>query len=180
MPLVRIRGFAIIACGALLACAPTPRRLTREQWLEMRQHTFHNTTPPAVYQAAEKVLRLASKELVVQNGAEGMTATRAAVTGYAAYSYLVKAVQDGSNVNAELTMTEYGNYRKGNDPVSFHEAYDLFFGRIEALLGAGEWHTCREYPEDARAYITALCGRGDDEIPEGVRLSAAAQAAVKK
>ena len=164
------RALAVIACGALLACAPAPRRLTRDEWLAMRTHTFRETTAPKVYEAAEKVLKLVdSRSVMPRRTVDGVTASRAGATGYAGYSYSFKAVQDGSNVIAELAMTEYGNYMRGNYPVSFHEAYDLFFGRVEALLGTGEWRTCAEIPASERKLLDSLCYETDDPVPEGVR-----------
>jgi hypothetical protein len=108
------------------------------------------------------------------------------------YIFDLSATQQGSDVTTELGISEttqgitptptVGQGGVGmtasaglvaGTPVQFRESYDLFYDRVEALLGSKTWLTCGEVREGTSdRYYDALCLLADDKIPENVRLSA--------
>lgn len=62
-------------------------------------------------------------------------------------------------------------------PEQWHEAYSLFFNRMESVLYGKEWIVCEEAENNVENSDTlqSLCFKAQDEVPQGVKLSPASQ-----
>lgn len=150
---------------ATLAGCATKRQMTREEYLETTTRIY-DKTPDEILNASEKVLRLIDgDDFSIAHTQNGLVATRNWVV------YLVLAASNGSDIwviNTEPTKdgktrvtTSISTSMGGTIapmggqiatapgmsgmPAYGNASYDLFFKRLEYLLGLrAEWITCSE------------------------------------
>jgi len=186
----------ITACLLVLlaGCAANKQHLTREEWLKTTSRDIEGVTKEQVISAAENLFHIADGDdfLVVHNE-EGFIATR----GWGCYmvfgfqsgidSWQLKVIPTASGVKANLqifrqmqavaampTGTPYTT-PGGGAPVDGNAIYDLFWSRLDYLLGKrADWTTCKIHDEKiAKGLIwgdnSALCNgcniSNNDGIP---------------
>ena len=172
--------------------------ITREEWLNMSSHVFPKTTVNDVLVNAEKVMRNDDpSDVTVYHQQDKMVATRkyfiyavvAAMGGN--FIFDLTAKQQGDDVVTQLLIScshqpitpmitagqggiggTAGAGMVSGSQIPWRESYDLFYGRLEALLYNKPWVTCDAFRENTKnVYTESLCLMADDNIPNGVKLS---------
>lgn len=204
-----MRRIIVLACLLLAACQSTPP-LDRDKYLSMATRTYHDRSAEQVIRAAEQVIRATnSAQLKIADSPDGFTAVRhymiyavlAAEIGDDTWQFKAIPAADGavvaqvylarasSSSSATFVPTIGGDMAIGatmvpggsGTPVSSPALYDLFWGRVDYLLGLkADWPSCA----DARAKTTqtpsmyGLCHL-NGEIPAPKLAVAAAPAGAK-
>lgn len=161
----------------LTGCMPK-RNVTREDWLAMSSHTFPNTTVDKVLIAGDKVAKSIDPKFTnVMHAENKMEARRIAdIFSNITMDYNLTASKINNDVDAKLELvTHMGPSLKINE--QWHEAYNLFFNRMESVLYGKEWIVCEEAENNVENSNTlqSLCFKAQDEVPRGVKLSPASQ-----
>jgi hypothetical protein len=156
---------AVAALVGLAACA-TPPQLTREQWLTETTRVYPDHTPAEILDAAREVFVLADGEDFgfAYPDDRSMIATRpwsifvllSATTGSDVWRFWVSD-HGIARVNVQSQCTSINQC----GPVTTPEVYELFWGRMDYLLGKSEiWETCAGHGGTTWEYangIEALC-----------------------
>lgn len=176
----------ITTMAVMVGCSQ--RQVSREEWLAMTTHTFPKTTVDAVLKTGDQVLTLSDpSDVSVSHSRDKLVAYRKFLI-YAVFSATIgryefdlAAEQKGDDVVATLDMKSSITPVFGGEikhPWKWREAYDLFYGRMEALLYGATWKTCTDAQEKSEAswYLEPLCLLADDNLPEsGVKLTETVQ-----
>lgn len=110
--------FLCFVSVVICSCATPRPQLTRQQWLDMTQHTFKDTTVDKVLEASEKVLRLADpSDVTIFHFPNKMVGSREY------FIYMIFTAVFGS-WNFDITATQ-----QGNDVLA-----QLYIGRSEQLV----------------------------------------------
>lgn len=190
---------ALVALFAVLAgCATPPPQLSRADYLAMSSRTLE-APREQVLEAAEKVLRLADgDDFKIHHHATGFNAQRAwsvylvLAAAMGTDFWVVKTSETGGKTRLEIEVgrqesaimpmmtTTPGTWSAGTmpasaTPINGPALYELFFARIDYLLGTRpDWPTCEW--SDARVSSKATWGANDalcsafnitDTKPEG-------------
>jgi len=172
----------VLCCITLAGCMPK-RDLSREDWLQMSTKTFPDTNVEQIYKTAEKVLKASDPtDVLISHTEDKMLGQRnfliyavlAATVGQ--YDFDITARQDGKSVVMKMDIYRQLQGAFGpsmRHPFQWREAYDAYFGRMEALLYGKPWMICEELEEaaESNATLEPLCLLADDNIPDGVKLS---------
>lgn len=175
-----------VAVFFLAGCAQ--RQVSRDEWLTMTTHTFPKTTIDTVLKTGDKVLTLSDpSDVSVAHSKENLSAYRKFLI-YAVFSATIgryefdlAAEQKGEDVITTLDIKSSITPVFGGEikhPWKWREAYELFYGRMDALLYGRAWLTCADAQEKSEEswYLEPLCLLADDTLPEaGVKLSDSAQ-----
>ncbi|PKN88721.1 MAG: hypothetical protein CVU51_03640 [Deltaproteobacteria bacterium HGW-Deltaproteobacteria-1] len=162
----------------LVGCMPQ-REITRQDLLAMSSHTFPNTTVDQVLNAASTVAKyLDLKYTIVTCTENQMKAERMASTSTPkiTFEYILTASQKNNDVEAKLELTlQFENRRK--KPEKWHEAFNLYFNRMESVLYGKEWVTCVEAEKKVENSNTlqSICFKAKDEVPKGIKRTPASQ-----
>lgn len=104
-PLLFIAAISVL----LTACATPPPQLTRQEWLDMPQRTFKDTTVDKVLETSEKVLRLADpSDVQIHHLPNKMVGSRkyliyaVLAASFGSYNFDVTAVQKDTDVITQL------------------------------------------------------------------------------
>lgn len=203
-----MRGLRITLLMALILCgcsqpAPIP---THEQWTGMTQRRFEMARADEIIDVARKVLTFDNRRnLKFDTESNGFIARRGYqiyMTGTAPFEYFifeVTAIQDNDDVRARLVIStssspaprrytfDEGDYwtlpQDWHDDVQsrwpYHEAYDLFFARMAALLKRGTWPLCAEVSDVSSRPYEPLCLFSDDNVPPDVSLTPRGEAILR-
>ncbi|WP_159299822.1 hypothetical protein [Spiribacter sp. SSL99] len=150
----------------LVGCASNPE-LSREEWLDIHNHTYPDASAEEVISAAEEVLRTADpNDVTFTHREDGFLATRqflyyfvlAATSGQDFYDLTATEREDGG-VDVSLYMSRSESSLVGQptggggasvttipgnaSPIQSPAAYFGFWRRIEYFLGQEDtWYTC--------------------------------------
>lgn len=187
----------------LLAGCATPPPLTREEYLATVSRTYADVTPDQIFSATEKLMRLADgDDFQITHHAEGLRATR----NWLAYAVIamangtdywdVKATSSNAGTKVEVQVSTQsagtsvvaggrGTYAplttvSPGNPVMGTAIYDLFFARLEFLLGKrADWMSCAAADDRVKKKIvwgdnSPLCNsfNVNDDTPAGVPVTA--------
>ncbi len=190
-----------VALAILAGCATPPPELSRQEYLALVNRTYEGATAEEVLAAAEKLFRLADPRQVqfqhFDNGFRmyrrwGVYMVLAAARGTDIWDVRAVPTNGGVRVTTHLTRTESAitaapvgtsggdtsvtavtTPAAGGVPVNSTAIYDLFWGRMDYLLGRrAEWMTCQEANARMKEGFTygpldALCSvTTDDLTPE--------------
>ncbi len=173
---------AIVMMLTLISGCAARRALTRAQYMTMVSRTYEGVKPKEAIAAAEKLLRLADEEdITFQHSEQGFRAHRAwllyfvlaAATGTDIWTVTAAPVEGGAKVTMYLHRVGGGIIPSGVFPADTMAIYDLFWGRMDYLLGRRDrWMTCEEAQSRVNQGITFgsleyLCLFTDDKKPEG-------------
>lgn len=187
-----------------VGCATTPPpEMTRQEYLALVNRTYDGASAEEVLAATEKLFRLADPDDVkFQHFDNGLRVHRpwmiyvvlAATVGTDVWDVRVAPTQGGTRITVHLStttgsitgapMTTSGGHTytqaittppAGGIPVSSTAVYDLFWARLDYLLGRrDDWMTCEEVTARVKKGFVygsteALCSvTTDDLAPEGV------------
>lgn len=214
---MRRRACVVIVLAALLlqGCASGPRKqLSREEWIASTSRVYSGITREQAIAAAERVLRLADgDDFQVVHSQDGFDAVRdwmafaviVLVTGKDYWSVRVMDDPGGvkmtvqSSVTADSTSptptTSKGTWVAasspmvaGGRPVDGPALYELFFARVDYLLGLNpRWSTCEEANARSESGATwganrALCNSFNmtDDKPDKPMLTASPRPVVTR
>ena len=185
------KSLSILLAIILTGCATHRPDLSREEW---KNRDFEGVSREKVVAAAREVVRLADPgDVTFKNTSDGFSATRTAMGYYVvqsnidSYTFKFSALERDGNTRSRLEIEEaeikssllslglpVGEIGKPGSPY----IYDLFFSRVEFLLGLKEsWHKCEDavsrvsarfgLPNDARQLgMASLCGTySEDNMP---------------
>lgn len=156
----------------LSGCATKPTQLSRDEWISTTTRVYRDHSKEDVIRAGERLLRLAGGDgFQIQHSEEGLYATRnwlvyiviAAATGVDYWKLLVTQTPDGAKASLQVSTQAQpiapmltAGPEKGTgwtamtgpmagSPVNGTALYDLFWSRIDYLLGKRkDWMTCAE------------------------------------
>ena len=174
-------AFVVVLAG----CAAPPKQLTRDEWLNATTRTYPGASKDQVLAASEKLLRLADgDDFDIRHTESGINATRAwiayavivGVSGTDYWDIRADQIGDGVKVSVQVsTQTQSTspmqmgatwmpvNSATPGTPAHGVAIYDVFFSRLDYLLGkGGKWMTCKEADERVKTNATwgnneALC-----------------------
>jgi len=154
------------------------REITRQDLLAMSSHTFPNTTVDQVLNAGGVVAKyLDLKYTTVTRTENQMKAQRIANISMPKIiaHYILDASQKNNDVEAKLELVMQMESSKANE--KWHEAFDLYFNRMESVLYGKEWITCKEAEKKVENSNTlqSICYKAKDEVPKGVKYTPASQ-----
>lgn len=166
---MRALPIAVLSAIVLLAgCATKQPQLTRAEYLKVTQRTYEGKSADDVFNAAEKLLRLADgDDFRFFHDDSSMSATRswsvylilAATMGTDTWTVRAKEMEGSVRVSAALNTsagsvlpmpTTGGDMSAGSTPgmggnVPGTAIYDVFWARMDYLLGKSDkWMTCDE------------------------------------
>lgn len=175
----------ILILIALAGCAAPPKQITRNEWLNATTRTYSGVSKEQALAASEKLLRLADgDDFNIQHTESGINATRAwiayavivGVNGTDYWDIRADQIGDGVKVSVQVsTQTQSTspmqmgstwmpvNSTTPGTPAHGVAIYDVFFSRLDYLLGkGGKWMTCKEADERVKSGATwgnneALC-----------------------
>lgn len=175
----------LIALVSLTACAAPPKQLTRNEWLNATSRTYAGVSKEQALDAVEKLLRLADgSDFNIMHTDSGISATRpwisyaviVAVSGTDYWDIRATPVDGGVKVSVRVTTQSQDTMpmQMGDDMMVMNSAnpgapaygvavYDVFFARLDYLLGkGGAWMTCKDADERVKSGATwgnneALC-----------------------
>lgn len=176
-----MRSIVVLAMVAamLAGCASQPQ-MTRQEYLNMVQRTYPGKTSDQVFDAAERLFRLADgNDFSFSYGESTMVAQRnwsfylvfAAGFGVDTWTIATTPVPGGTKVTASVSTqtgnimpapTAGGDVSVGGTPalvgnVRGTAIYDVFWARMDYLLGASKnWMTCAE--ADHRVFTKVTWG----------------------
>lgn len=186
-----------IACGLALVmaagCATLPE-LTREEYLALVNRTYEGVASEEALAAAEQLFRLADpKQVQFQHFEDGFRVYRrwlvymvfAAGFGTDIWDVRTTPTEEGTRLTVHLSVNRSSVVPVpvagdtvasalpggGGMPLNSTAIYDLFWGRMDYLLGRrDEWMTCDEAEARREAGITyglleALCSVTTDDLP---------------
>lgn len=160
---VAIISFLLVALGG---CAAKQPHMTREEWLNLTSREYKGVSKEQALSAAERLLTLADgDDFKIMHTQEGLYANRnwmvymvlAAVSGIDYWSVRATPIQSGVmlslQVNRQMSTiapmgTAAGDWAAssmpmGGTPVEGAAIYDLFWARMDYLLGKrSDWMTC--------------------------------------
>ena len=193
-----------LAAALTVGCAITPPpELTRQEYLALVSRTYDGASAEEVLAATEKLFRLADPgDVKFQHFDNGFRVHRpwsiylvlAASMGTDVWDVRVASTQGGTSITVHLSriagsivgapMTTSGGHTytqtattpaTGGIPVSSTAIYDLFWARLDYLLGhRADWMTCQKVNARVKEGFVygsteALCSvTTDDLAPEGV------------
>jgi hypothetical protein len=165
----------------LVGCAPK-RNVTPQEFLSMTNHAFPNTTVEKVLLAVESVARSIDPNCNVLRRENGIKALREISIIRIKVDYNLTATQINNDVSAKLEIIGNRGSLERKEYYDWHEAYDLFFNRMESILYGKEWIVCKEAESKVENSITleTICFKAKDDVPQGVKLSPASQKIVNK
>lgn len=198
-----IRKIFCVSTLALLSvlsgCVAPHPPMTRAEYLDTVTRTYADTTPDQVLTATEKLMRLADgNDFQISHSADGLRAARnwliyaviAMANGTDYWDVKATPSPAGTVVQVQVSTqgsatgviaTGQGNYAPlttvgGGNPVPGNAIYDVFFARLDFLLGRREdWMTCDVANDRVEKKIvwgdnSALCNTANmmDAAPEGV------------
>lgn len=185
-----IRSMVALSALAATACAPTDQEWTRESSEQATARVYQGVAPAEAIRQAETVLRLADgKDVRFSYGPNSFVAQRdhliymvlAAAPGTFSYHVNAESVPGGTKVRMTIANQSTAilpgavvpqiptTVPSATDQVRMVEPYDLYFSRLDYLLGkSGEWVSCSDAPKKfggtMEAYA-ALCRSAADNRP---------------
>ncbi len=181
----------------MTGCSTVPR-LTREEFFGLTTRTYSGVTPEVAIAAGQRLFLLAdTDDITFTHIANGFVADRsvtmfmliAHVSGHYRWNFLADPLDQGVRVTVLATPNLSGgsamvlpvsgggtvavptHYGAGsNPPFQWKELYDLFWARLDYLLGRGvHWPTCKAWEEkyevSSMGRLEALCFNADDKTP---------------
>lgn len=179
-----------------------PAALTREEWLQVTSREYLGVTIDQAVSAAEEVLRLADgDDFKIFHADDGFHATRnwtiylvlAAATGTDYWRVTAQEIDGGVKLSVQVNTqsqaisampTTSGAWAAftgplAGRPVEGTAIYDLFWGRMDYLMGLRpDWMTCEMARDRVKQGIVwgrrdALCDPFNtrDQVPESARSS---------
>lgn len=176
---------AAICLASLAACGAPPAPWTRDQQAAATTRTYQSVSPSELLRAAENVARLTDPRGVRFEYREGgFRAHRpvfaymviAAATGEYYYDAQVRPVSGGAQIEVKVYNNLNGITASGVFPgsgafVESKGAYDLYFARIEHLIGRRpDWVSCKDAPKVlgvSNTEIEPLCFAATDRQTAG-------------
>lgn len=168
----------LVVALLLVGCMPQ-REITRQDLLAMSSHTFPNTTVDQVLNAGGIVAKyLDLKYTTVTRTENEMKAQRIARISMPkmTFYYTLSASQKNKDVEANLELT--GQIERSKIIIEkWHEAFDLYFNRMESVLYGKEWIICEEAEKKVEnsSTLQSICYKAKDEVPKGVKLTPVSQ-----
>lgn len=160
-----VRGACMLAVAAIFTsgCVATEQPWTRERQEAVTKRSYADVAPQKAVGAAEEVMRrIDPAAITFEFTGDGFNATRKVyaflifgeISGNYSYSVRAKPAGGGSVLEfrtyANLsTLTTTGTYPNGGGAfVQGNGAYDLFFARVDHLLGKRQdWVSCKDAPK---------------------------------
>jgi len=190
--------YALLAV-AISGCAPKQPQMSRQEWINTTTRTYAGITKDQAMEATEKLFRLADgDDFTVTHAEDGLSAVRqwsiymVIAAAFGTDYWTVRAAQDGDKVKVSVQasvqnqaigpmMTAGGDISASampviGTPVTGTALYDLFFARLDYLLGKRDtWMTCEDEKHRIKSKITwgiddPLCSAANmkDDTPEAI------------
>ncbi|MDH4162007.1 MAG: hypothetical protein OEW15_04875 [Nitrospirota bacterium] len=194
---MKIVIFCIITTMFFSGCA-SKRTFTQDEWTRITTREYSGRSATEVFDAIEKVLRLADEsDVKIYRWPDRLIATRsyliyavlAATNGLYTFDIHTVPGESGTKVVAIITLTAgtiagaptaynptiITTPSAGGMVMDNPETYDLFFSRVKYFLNGGVWVTCERatemYRDSPSGALDGLCLMSDDDLPEEMRQS---------
>lgn len=167
-------AFATACVFLLSGCAPPPKKLSRDEWLKIRNHRYENTSPDEVLTAAEQIFKLADEnDTQFSYNNYSLTAVRWAAPFpiHIWYHWKINTASSGADtdVNVSISTTSHSFAAPGGmTPHDFPDVIKLFYTRLDYLLNKSTtWHSCDDFKKlnPQSSSLEALCLLAKDRAP---------------
>lgn len=192
---MKLKAIGFLFVLLFSSCA-AHKTFTQEEWTEVTTREYRGKSAVEVFDAIEKVLRLAdNSDVKVYRWPDRLVATRSyfiyavfsVTSGFFTFDIRAEQGESGTRVTAMITRAEgaMGGVPTAYNPtiittpsaggmiVDHPELYELLFSRVKYFLNGGVWITCDRadeiYQESPSATLDGLCLMCDDDLPVELR-----------
>ena len=175
---------------------PEQAATERERQIRMTTRTYEGKSPKDILLAADRIFRLDDSDYQIKHSEDSLQAQRnwfvymviAAASGVDTWIIQATPTENGTKVVAQcatqgqsiVPMSTMGlngqvGATAGTSPtlaglVTSQALYDLFYARMDYLLGKSEkWVTCKEAKTMFHGITDPLCICADDLLPDGTK-----------
>lgn len=165
---------------ALIGCAHSPPQMSRDEFLNMTTREYQNPKEE-IFASIQTLFVLSDGDDYSFSYEDNKIIASHEYEAYAILYYIhgyhiwtIDVQETGSGVIVKATVTDQGGGFIGSIPyhtIMFHGVYDLFFSRLDYLLGRSkEWLTCKEakvrYNTNMYEHLDAWCFFTKDDTPK--------------